>query len=162
MPTPVTIGSADQLEWKKITGTYSTVIACPLTCRSRQAPEGISPWAHQANGGVDLVLVRGCSKLNLLKWFIHQRRVTQVRIWGAMGERGEKEEERERERERERKYHTHTLSLSLYPPLQLNLPYVQVHRVKEFKFREILTPPQRAEEEINLVSDVSKHCTCIY
>ena len=76
---------------------------------------------------------------------------------GAMGERG-----RKRKRERKRKYHTHSLFLSLYPPLQLNLPYVQVHRVKEFKFREILTPPQRAEEEINLVSDVSKHCTCIY
>ena len=107
MPTPVTIGSADQLEWKKITGTYSTVIACPLTCRSRQAPEGISPWAHQANGGVDLVLVRGCSKLNLLKWFIHQRRVTQVRIWGGYeGEGGE------RGRERERGSITHNLSFS--------------------------------------------------
>lgn len=104
--------SADQLEWKRITGTYSTVIACPLTCRSRQAPEGLSPWAHQANGGLDLILVRGRGKLDTLKWFIHQRRVT-----------------------------------------QLNLPYVQIYRVKEFKFREILTQPQRAEEEINLVSD---------
>ena len=83
---------------------------------------------------------------------------TSKNMGGYGGEGGE----RGRERERERKYHTHTLSLSLYPPLQLNLPYVQVHRVKEFKFREILTPPQRAEEEINLVSDVSKHYTCIY
>lgn len=79
---------------------------------------------------------------------------TSKNMGGYEGEGGE------RGRERERGSITHTLSL--YPPLQLNLPYVQVHRVKEFKFREILTPPQKAEEEINLVSDVSKHCTCIY
>ena len=32
---------------------------------------------------------------------------------------------------------------------------MEIQRVKEFKFREILVTPERAEEEENLVNDVS-------
>lgn len=77
------LGPAEQQEWKKVSGRFSTVIACPLTCRSQQAPQGISPWAHQANGCTDLILVRQCSKINLIKWFLRQKRTTQVRREGG-------------------------------------------------------------------------------
>ena len=57
-------------------------------------------------------------------------------------------------------FYSYSLSLSLclsfYPlplslSLQFDLPFVQIQRVKEFKFREVLRTPERAEEEESLV-----------
>ena len=68
-------------DWKKVSGVFSTVIACPLTCRSQQSYHGMSPWAHQANGCTDLILVRQSSKMELVKWLLRQRRtMNSVRV----------------------------------------------------------------------------------
>ena len=58
-----------------------------------------------------------------------------------------------------------SLALSLPPSLppslprllQFDLPFVQIQRVKEFKFREVLRTPERAEEEESLVQVSHTH-----
>lgn len=94
------VDRVDDGEWKTITGHFSSIIACPHMCVSRQAPRGMSPWGHLGNGCVDLIMLSQCSRMSHARWLLRQRK-------GGS---------------------------------QFDLPDVHIHRVKEFRFREILKP----------------------
>ena len=64
----------DEHQWKTLAGQFSSIMACPHMCSSRQAPKGMSPWGHLGNGCADLIMLTRCSKMNHAKWLIRQRK----------------------------------------------------------------------------------------
>ena len=71
---PPSLSDVSDSSWKSLTGLFSCVVACPHTCCSQQAPNGLSPWAHQGNGCTDLIIVRRCTRLQLARWMLRQRK----------------------------------------------------------------------------------------
>lgn len=78
----------DERQWKTISGQFSSVMICPHTCCSRQAPMGVSPYAHVGNGCADLVLLSRCSKIGHAKWILRQRKGSSSQVcpkfWGTL------------------------------------------------------------------------------
>ena len=75
----------DERQWKTISGQFSSVMICPHTCCSRQAPMGVSPYAHVGNGCADLVLLSRCSKIGHAKWILRQRKGSSSQVCPKFG-----------------------------------------------------------------------------
>ncbi|XP_053319328.1 ceramide kinase [Spea bombifrons] len=57
-------------DWTTIKGKFMAINAASMSCACPRSPKGLSPAAHLADGAADLILVRKCSRLNLLRHLI--------------------------------------------------------------------------------------------
>ncbi|XP_001375028.1 ceramide kinase isoform X3 [Monodelphis domestica] len=57
-------------EWKMIHGKFLAINATNMSCACPRSPKGLSPMAHLADGSLDLILVRKCSRLNFLRYLV--------------------------------------------------------------------------------------------
>ncbi|KAJ0012526.1 hypothetical protein NQD34_016860 [Periophthalmus magnuspinnatus] len=53
--------------WKVINGKFMAVNAACMSCACPRSPKGLSPAAHLADGTVDLILVRKCSRIDFFR-----------------------------------------------------------------------------------------------
>ncbi|KJE92602.1 ceramide kinase [Capsaspora owczarzaki ATCC 30864] len=56
--------------WETVAGDFVCVNAANISCMCEKAPRGISPNAHLADGCVDLILIRKCSRFSYLRHLI--------------------------------------------------------------------------------------------
>ncbi|KAM9808264.1 ceramide kinase-like [Neosynchiropus ocellatus] len=54
-------------EWRTIRGKFLAINAASMSCACPRSPKGLSPAAHLADGTIDLILVRKCSRFNFLR-----------------------------------------------------------------------------------------------
>nr|QFF91272.1 ceramide kinase isoform 2 [Potamotrygon motoro] len=99
-------------QWKVIKGKFLAINSVTISCACPKSPKGLSPGAHLADGTMDLIVVRKCSRLSFLRYLIR-----------------------------------HTTSND-----QFDLPFVEVYRVKRFKFS-----PKYCDEEDSDIQEVSKN-----
>ncbi|XP_065269838.1 ceramide kinase [Emys orbicularis] len=57
-------------DWKVIKGKFLAINAVNMSCACPRSPKGLSPAAHLADGSIDLILVRKCSRFNFLRYLI--------------------------------------------------------------------------------------------
>ncbi|KAG7215956.1 hypothetical protein INR49_031552, partial [Caranx melampygus] len=53
--------------WSVIHGKFIAINAANMSCACPRSPKGLSPSAHLADGNMDLILVRKCSRLDFLR-----------------------------------------------------------------------------------------------
>ncbi|XP_068162989.1 ceramide kinase isoform X2 [Antennarius striatus] len=53
--------------WNAINGKFIAINAANMSCACPRSPKGLSPSAHLADGTMDLILVRKCSRLDFLR-----------------------------------------------------------------------------------------------
>ncbi|XP_067915234.1 ceramide kinase isoform X4 [Heterodontus francisci] len=102
----------EQQQWKGIRGKFLAINLANMSCACPKSPKGLSPAAHLADGTIDLILVRKCSRFSFLRHLIR---------------------------------HTNNDD-------QFDLAFVEVHRVKKFKFT-----PKYCDEEDSDIQDVGKN-----
>ncbi|XP_076852119.1 ceramide kinase isoform X2 [Brachyhypopomus gauderio] len=70
-PWPAETRSASAEEpkgaWQVIRGKFLAINAACMSCACPRSPKGLSPSAHLADGSVDLILVRKCSRLDFFR-----------------------------------------------------------------------------------------------
>ncbi|XP_067860999.1 ceramide kinase isoform X2 [Heptranchias perlo] len=101
----------EQGQWKVIKGKFLAINSANMSCACPKSPKGLSPAAHLADGTIDLILVRKCSRLSFLRHLIR---------------------------------HTNNDD-------QFDLSFVEVYRVKKFKFT-----PKYCDEDSD-IQDVGKN-----
>ncbi|XP_072097414.1 ceramide kinase [Mobula birostris] len=106
------LNSDDHQQWKVIKGKFLAINSANISCACPKSPKGLSPAAHLADGTMDLIVVRKCSRLSFLRYLIR-----------------------------------HTTSND-----QFDLAFVEVYRVKRFKFT-----PKYCDEEDSDIQEVSKN-----
>lgn len=104
--------SEEQKQWKVIKGKFLAINLANMSCACPKSPNGLSPAAHLADGTMDLILVRKCSRFSFLRHLIR---------------------------------HTNGND-------QFDLAFVEVYRVKRFKF-----VPKYSDEEDGDIQEVSKN-----
>ncbi|CAM4477079.1 unnamed protein product [Lepidochelys olivacea] len=57
-------------DWKVIKGKFLAINAVNMSCACPRSPKGLSPAAHLADGSIDLILVRKCSRFNFLRYLV--------------------------------------------------------------------------------------------
>ncbi|CAB1331619.1 unnamed protein product [Coregonus sp. 'balchen'] len=99
--------------WGVIRGKFLAINAASMSCACPRSPKGLSPAAHLADGTTDLILVRKCSRFNFLRHLLrHTSKDDQF-------------------------------DMTFCPsPLQFDMTFVEVHRVRRFRF----TPCQNDSE----------------
>ncbi|XP_078091653.1 ceramide kinase isoform X2 [Mustelus asterias] len=102
----------ERQQWKVIKGRFLAINSANMSCACPKSPKGLSPAAHLADGTIDLILVRKCSRLSFLRHLIR---------------------------------HTNNDD-------QFDLAFVEVYRVKKFKFT-----PKYCDEEDSDIQDVGKN-----
>ncbi|KAG9510112.1 Ceramide kinase, partial [Fragariocoptes setiger] len=58
----------DELQYVRQSGSFISINACLMPCRCSQSKIGLAPNAHLANGCIDLILVKRCSRANYLNF----------------------------------------------------------------------------------------------
>ncbi|KAM9327512.1 ceramide kinase [Pholidichthys leucotaenia] len=53
--------------WKEIHGKFIAINAASISCACPRSPQGLSPFAHLADGTTDLILVRKCSRFDFFR-----------------------------------------------------------------------------------------------
>ncbi|XP_007889183.2 ceramide kinase [Callorhinchus milii] len=61
---------AEEEDWKVVKGKFLAINAANMSCACSKSPMGLSPAAHLADGTIDLILVRKCSRFNFLRHLI--------------------------------------------------------------------------------------------
>uniref|UniRef100_UPI00398EB493 ceramide kinase isoform X3 n=1 Tax=Pristiophorus japonicus TaxID=55135 RepID=UPI00398EB493 len=106
------IDDEEQQQWKVIKGKFLAINSANMSCACPKSPKGLSPAAHLADGTIDLILVRKCSRFSFLRHLIR---------------------------------HTNNDD-------QFDLAFVEVYRVKKFKFT-----PKYCDEKDTDIQDVGKN-----
>ncbi|XP_043352325.1 ceramide kinase isoform X2 [Dermochelys coriacea] len=57
-------------DWKVIKGKFLAINAVNMSCACPRSLKGLSPAAHLADGSIDLILVRKCSRFNFLRYLV--------------------------------------------------------------------------------------------
>ena len=52
----------------RLQGSFKSIMAVVIPCRSDQSTLGLSPYGHLADGRLHLILVRNCSVLQYLRF----------------------------------------------------------------------------------------------
>lgn len=72
--------------WRVIHGKFIAINAACMSCACPRSPKGLSPSAHLADGNIDLILVRKCSRLDFFRHLLrHTNRDDQVWEEGGSG-----------------------------------------------------------------------------
>ncbi|XP_069766072.1 ceramide kinase isoform X2 [Narcine bancroftii] len=64
------LNSEEHQPWKVIKGKFLAINLANLSCACPKSPKGLSPAAHLADGTMDLIVVRKCSRFSFLRHLI--------------------------------------------------------------------------------------------
>ncbi|CAL8105220.1 unnamed protein product [Orchesella dallaii] len=57
-------------EWKRVEGRFLGISGANISCRCALSPLGMAPFAHLADGHIDLILIRQASRLKHLQYLL--------------------------------------------------------------------------------------------
>nr|XP_006120479.1 ceramide kinase isoform X1 [Pelodiscus sinensis] len=60
----------EEEDWKVIKGKFLAINAVNMSCACPRSPKGLSPAAHLADGSIDLIIVRKCSRFSFLRYLV--------------------------------------------------------------------------------------------
>lgn len=60
--------AAQQAAWRTREGTFKSIMAVLMPCRSDRSAQGLAPFSHLADGRLQLILVRQCSRASYLRF----------------------------------------------------------------------------------------------
>lgn len=55
-------------EWKRVEGKFLGISGANISCRCALSPLGMAPFAHLADGHIDLILIRKASRFQHLQY----------------------------------------------------------------------------------------------
>lgn len=57
-------------EWKRVEGRFLGISGANISCQCALSPLGMAPFAHLADGHIDLILIRQASRLKHLQYLL--------------------------------------------------------------------------------------------
>ncbi|CAF98379.1 unnamed protein product, partial [Tetraodon nigroviridis] len=119
-------------EWRTIRGKFLAINGASMSCACPRSPKGLSPAAHLADGTTDLILVRKCSRFDFLRHLLrHTSKDDQVLGLGSPAG------------------WARTCRSNALSSLQFDLNFVEVHRVRRFRFT-----PRHCQSDSDLELDL--------